>query len=565
VALDNLGKVTLDEGKLIQHVLESNDFSWDSSRAIREMWDANWATYNNQFDFRDKLPFQSKNFLPKVKMAVRMMVSIIKQSMIKADQFFKFEGLNEDSKEVERDIEDTLMRVMDQARYKQKKFGRTVFLGLLENMMITKIYPKPLAQPPIHPLQDTEFVVQPVSAYDFRIDPQGRNRYVIHRVKMDLADYKRLARQGTYRIETIKELEEDFQEAEEEVREKIREGQIDVPKQTSRKEVELLEYWGDVDDVHGERILENITMTIVNRKSLARAPMKNPYRHGKPPFVWGPIFEKFGSVYHEGFVDGVLPLARMINENLNLTLDANTASSIKAFEVNLDFVHNPSALKSGIYPGKTIQTRGVPPGSQAIKEIQLGEVSQSAQFIQQFLDREFQNGTGINEFIGGFSTSGSKTATETKVKAGQSQSFTQSIAQNIEDNVLEPSIEMLYSLILQYNPELLGERVAGISADKLQFQFIAKGISEILFQQQDLAELFQWIGMVANTPIAQKLNWDSIGKASARLANQDPKKVFITETQQPPEVDQGLTRPQENENQNIINLEQQQLQGRANG
>lgn len=560
MALDSLGVVTLDEDSLIQYVLDSNQATLDAIRPIRDTWDQNWATYNNHFDFSEKLDYQSQNYLPKVKMAIRMMTAILKQSLIKADQFFKFKGLNEESEHLEKDIEDTLSRLLDQARFKQKTFGRGTFLGLLENLIVFKVYPRPLTVAPIHEAQDMEFVITPVSAYDFRIDITRRGRFVIHRTKMDFADYKKLAKQGVYRKDTVVQLEADFSEIDEDWKEKNREGVLDTPPPNQRREVELLEFWGDVDDEQGNRKLENITMTVANGKVLARAPMKNPYRHGKPPFVWGPIFEKYGSTYHEGFTDGVLGIARMINENLNLTLDANTASSIKAFEVNLDFVHNPSSLKSGIYPGKTIQTRGVPPGAQAVKEIQLGEVSQSAQFVQQFLDKEFQNGTGINEFIGGFSTSGSKTATESKIKSGQSQSFTQSIAQNIEDNNLEPVIEMLFSLVLQYNPEILGERVAAVPASVLKFNFLAKGISEIMFQQQDLSELFQWIGMVSNTPVAQKLNWLEIGKMSARLSNQDPNKVFLEEQAQSPEVGQGPTNPEVDQAQSDEAQQQQMMQ-----
>jgi len=395
------------------------------------------------------------------------------------------------------------------------------------------------------------------SAYNFSIDPLKRNRYVIHRIKMDLADYKRLVRQGVYRAESLNDLISDFEHQDLEYREKLREGVTDVPKPAFRKEVELLEFWGDVDNAKGERVLENVTFTVANRKVLARLPIKNPYRHGKPPFIWGPIFEKYGSTYHEGFVDGVLGIARMINENLNLTLDANTAASMKAFEVNLDYIHNPTSLKSGIYPGKTIQVKGVPSGMQAIRELNLGEVSPSAQFIQTFLDREFQNGTGINEFIGAFSTAGSKTATETKVKAGQSQSFTQSVAQNIEDNNLEPLIEMVYSYMLQYNPEIFGERVAAVSAEKLKFQFVAKGISKILMQSQELNELFSWIGMVSKTPIASALNWRGIAEMSVRLINQDPDKVLLQQQADDADVDRGLTEPEENQEQNLIQLQQQ--------
>lgn len=544
--LESLGTKGYTEDQLVQHCLEANQAVWDSTRVIRSQWDDHWALYNGQFDFSEKQKWQSRQHIPKSKMAVRVTKSVLKQALLKADNFFAFRGLNEDSREVEKDIEKGLLRIFEQAMFKQKIFTQGLFLGLLENLIVFKVFPQEMrpSDRPIHESQEFKLVIKPIRARDFRIDTTGRNRFVIHRTKMDLADFKKLVSRGVYRKDALDAVIQDFVDYEQEYREKIQEGLVDIEKPSWRKEVELLEYWGDVDDAKGNRIYENVTFTVVNRKALARYPIQNPFRHGRPPFVWGPIIEKAGSVYAEGFLDAASRIDRMLTETMNLVLDSNTASSVKAYEVNLDWIHNPSELKSGIYPGKVIKTRGVPPGGQAIREFMLGQVSPQSFQVLTFLDRSFQEATGVNEFIAGTMGAGDKTATETKIKTSQSQSLMHAVAQDIEDNVLEDLIEMGYSVMLQYNPEVYGERVLRVPANVLKFEYSARAMSKILSQIDDLQQIFMWIGMVSKTPIAQKINWDKIGEMSVRLINQDPRDLLLMEEAKPRDVGVPNNLPQ---------------------
>lgn len=530
---------------LIEHCKKANQNILDTYSTTRRRWDDAHATYNNQFDFSDKAPWQSKNFVPKFQMAVRTTRALMKQSLIKADRFFAFEGLNEKVRDVEKDIEDALYRILDQAEFKQRQFSRAVFLGLLENLMIFKVYPVPLEshEEPIDSKQEFKIKIVPISAYDLRIDPRNRGRMLIHHTKMDLADYRALVKQGVYTKDSLEYVTEDFSKADDELKERLRNNEPDLPRPEFRKEVDLLEYWGDVDDNKGNRIHENVTFTVVNEKALARHPIENPFRHKQPPFIFGPIIERFGSTYHEGFGDGVIGLARMMNEMWNVSIDAASAASADAHEVNLDYVHNPSELKSGIYSGKVIKTRGVPPGASAVTNIQLGRISPENLQVIASLDREFQNGTGVNEFISGMVGVGDKTATEVKQKAGQSIGFMQAVAEEIEDNVLEPLIEMVYSLTLQYNPELFGDRVNSLPIQDLRFLKKAKALSKVLSQVENMQQLFMWINMVAKTPIASKINWDAIAQDSLHYLNLDPRRILISEQIQPPQVGQGPTNP----------------------
>lgn len=563
-ALDALkdGKIEkLTDEELVNHSVSFREYVETATRLKMDRMQAAWNAYLGIVDFSEKAPWQSKNKLPKFSQAVRISKNTMKQSIIKADDFFAFEGITDDSREVEKDITLGVKRVLEQSKFKEKKFANAVFRGLLENLMIYKTWVEELGDElPVHPDQEFKFPIQVVSTFDMFIDPTGRRKALIHKIKQDLSDYKRLVNRGVYTKESLEMVMENFERTEEELRERVRMGLQDAPKPTWRKEVELLEYWGDVDDNMGNTVYRNVTYTVVNGVALARKPIDNPFKHKKAPFVWGPIFEIDGSEYHEGFADHVLELANMINETTNMILDSSLAASVKAYEVDMNYVQNPSSLKSGIYPGKVIQVNGVPPGAQAIREFSLGSVDQTSLQVLASLDREFQNATGINEFISGIVGVGDKSATEVRQKSAQSMGFMQAVAEDIEDNSITPLVEMVYSNILQYNPEILGQRVNQLSIQDLKFRFNVKGMSKILRQADELSQIFQWIGMVTKTPVGQQVNWQEIAKMSARLINQDPVKLLLQAANESKEVDQGVPNPQMAQEQGKLQI-LKQMQG----
>lgn len=527
----------VDDGMLVQHCLHARDYVKDTIRAKIDRWEENWQVYNNQWNWDDKAEWQSKNYLPKFSQAVRMVKAIMKQSLIKSDDFFEFDGTTDKAKEIERDITLAVKRVLDQSEFKQKHFSKGLFRGLLENLIIYKTWVEPLGEDErIHENQVYKFPIKAISAFDLFIDPTGRGKFVIHKTKMDLSDYRRMVDRGVYEKDSLPLVNAHFARMEDEFKEKSRMGVSDIKPPPWRKEVELLEYWGDVDNKEGDTVHRNVTFTVVNGVALARKPIPNPFRHKKPPFIWGPIFEKEGSEYHEGFGDHVIGIASMINESLNMVLDSNLAASIKAYEVDLNLLHNPGDAKSGVYPGKVFKTNGVPPGSQAVRDFSLGNVNPMSLNILSSLDREFSNATGVNEFVSGTVGVGEQTATEVKQKAGQSLGFMQAISEDIEDNVLTKLVDMTYQNILQYNPEIFGDRVNQMSVDDLRFKYVVKGMSKILKQTEKMGQLFQWIGMVAKTPIGQKINWDSIAEMSARMIDYEPRQLLLNDQQMSPNV-----------------------------
>ena len=558
--LGDLGVENTKKVDLVQYCVSAVEYTEDQIRVKKSQWMSNWMEYLGNIDYADKADWQSRGHLPKFKQAVRVAQKTLKSAIIKADDFFTFKGQNAASIEIQEDITKGVKKVLEQSKFKQRHFGNGVFRALLESLTIFKTWVQPLTQDPIAQNQEFEFPVTVVSAFDLFIDPTCRRKFIIHRIKKDLSDFRKDCQAGVYDKNLLEQITSDFEYQDDEMKEKVRQGLIDAAKPAWRKEVELLEFWGSVDDDDGDTAYENVTFTVVNRRYLGRSPQKNPFEHGLPPFVFGPIFEIDGSEYPETFGDQVLGICTMIDESYNLAIDAAAAESIKAFVLNMDYLHNPTELKAGIYPGKVVRVTGVPAGTQPLQDINLGRLAPENLQLMGALDREFQNSTGINEFISGIVSGASgTTATEVKQKSAQSMGFLQATAEDMEDNVLEPFVFMVYKNIMQYNPEIFGDRVNSIPKDEIYVDYEVKGMSKILQQADEFGKLMQWVGMFSQTPAGQKINWDQIAKDGARLVSLDPQRVFLDEAVAPQVPGQNPTMPEQVQSAQASQL--QALQG----
>lgn len=532
----------ITEEELVEFWKETFNEDDNSRKPIMSHIDDAWNVYNNYYDFSDKAKWQSQNFLPKFKNAVRDGSGILTKSLVSARQFFTIEGENDESKALEKDIETTISRILDQSNFVES-FGESITAGLLENLVIFKTFLLPLTENdrPIHPDQRYKVAISPTSIYNFWLDATGREHHKHHRVTMDLADYRRLVKDGVYEKSSLDYVVDDYRNKDIAYKETIRKGQTDVVKPAWRKEVELMEYWGHVDDPYGNRLFSNVTFTVVDRQWLARRPIKNTY--GKDPFVYGPIVKKPFSNYHEGFGDGVIPTIKLMVEILNQEVDANLYASIMAFVLHTDYVTSPTQLKSGVYPAKTLFVKGVPPGVKVLEALKLGEANPNGMALLAAMDREVQNGTRITDQVAGLQGASTKTATEYKGRIGQNLSSLSSLAEDIELRVIDKTIERIYDLLLEWNPEIFGPNIHNVSKEKLKFKFKARGMSQLLQREAEAQKAMMFLNIIGKTPLAQKVNWDEIGKKVVDALNWDPKKIFLSTATASPEVGQPEPQP----------------------
>ena len=594
---DFAGAVGEEETDIMQVSLEYFKEADNARRPLKKTWDRVWDLYNNYYDYSKKASWQSKGFIPKISGALRVGTALLKKALIRAKDFFTVETSYKEYQQYTYPIVKNLMMWVNKIGF-VNTFVESLTAGMLSSLMVFKVYwktsepeqnelngsvlgavenvveDKKSAKDKINdllvniglkdgkPSRKGELRIVAIDPFDFWLDPSGRNKYQIHRILMDLADIVVLAEdpKNKYEKAEIDLIKEDFRRQELDYQKAVREGK-GIPTTTTsfRKQVEVMEYWGDIMDGEGRYVHRNVTWSIANMKYIIRKPIANPFDHGMSPFVWGPLVLKPFSVYHKGFFEDGYAIAYNETEIMNMALDTNAFAGAKAFEIDLDIVYNPEEFKNGIYPGKVYRKRTGGQGQQMIRELSLGNVNPQLLRLYQEIDREWQNSTGLTEFITGKpATRGRPTATETVTKGQQAQSIIEDLATDMEEKILSPLFERAFQVCFQYQRDFT-DPVLKDFADKLQmlagsdvkerrrilydklFLFKVSGLSTVLAKAGEMQKAMQFLDIIGKVPqFVAKVNVDNILAKMVDGFNWDAKEVLLPEgVQNPPPPQPG--------------------------
>lgn len=600
---DALSANTADE------VLQISSSYWqeaiDGRLPIKKIWDKIWELYNNKYDFTEKMAWQSKGIIPKLPTAAKSASAFLKRSLIRARTFFT---VRTDKQEYKPIIPAIIKNIMAQLRKCKfvNNFVESLNGALLASLMIFKVYWEPagsgqdisnvsevaggtelskekpqgaigkffemlgvtMGDGASIKLKEGVLRVVPIDPYDFLLDPTGRQEYCIHVYKMELYKLKKLAKNKSnkYDIEVVNQIEGGFLQQTEEYEKAKRENRN--PKTLSvRKEVLLKEFWGNLVDSSGKLIKSNCTWTTINDTHVLRKPIDNEFLHGKWPFVYGPLLRKAFSVYHKGFFEDGYSLAISITDIFNIASDTNKFASINAFEIDVDMIHDPEQLKTGIYPGKVIKKSSGGLNLPLIREIGLGKINPQNLRLYQEADREWQNSNGLTEFLMGKPASrGRPTATEVVEKGKQAGMLIEDLALDIEDYVFIPLLEMIFAVLIQYQRDFSDLRIAGFSNEVITFmeslaylsdeekrvlfkdrifEFETRGMSGVIRKAGEFQKIIQFLGTVKEIPaIAQRLNLDYFITNLVESMEWDPQEVLLpAQGQQPQQPVPGQTPP----------------------
>jgi len=233
-----------------------------------------------------------------------------------------------------------------------------------------------------------------VDIFDFFVSPEAQEvqdaSYVVHRVFRTRQHLERLARQGKYHLPEDTDWDSLGSTANGPNPHVERLGNIGQgpgdQSQTAKgtKLVELREFWTD-----------DVVFTIAGEKALIRCE-KNPYAHGEKPFVRivdHMVQQEFWGVGEleplEGIQDTINSLWNSRIDNVKLVLN-------KMFAVSVDYLENENDLR--IRPGGVIRLREGVPIDQAIKPIDLGEVTDKAYEEASEMERLSEKVTGVSAY-----------------------------------------------------------------------------------------------------------------------------------------------------------------------
>lgn len=447
-------------------------------------------------DWSHKRSGQSAEFLPKLSVAAEQMGSFIKRGLVQFGDWF--------SVRVDAELEGTvgsgqIVRLLDcflrnlwagnnKSTAINIILGDAAKNGLLESLMILKVHGgmtkrrRLVMEPGELEVSDTGEIspgepeatfeeedewrlrVDLVRPEDYYPDPTGAGLYEIHRVERDLHEVQRMAEEGTYDKEAVKQLiDTTFTRPEDEERSDHDRDQQEATEPGFRKRVVLDEFWGTLLNDDGTIAHENIVATIANDRFLIRPPEPNPFWHQESPFVVSPLTRVPWSVWHKALYDNAAQLNLALNEMFNLMLDGGISAVWGIKQVRIEDLEDPSQISGGIQQGSTLAVKStLPHQAKVLETVSEGNVPQDAMAIFEFVDREFTQAALTNEVKLGNLPAKQVRATEI-VEASQSQALTlDGIVSDLESGFINDLLRKSWLTILQNADSLPEDAFTGI-------------------------------------------------------------------------------------------------------
>lgn len=512
----------------------------------------NWDTYHLKGDFSQKREGQSKEFLPKLFVAVEQATGIIKKALINFDQWMELDEFGPKD-----EIFDMNTIAMVDRFYMERADIRTKITdcmknGFMEALATAKVHGgykkrayyeatskenpdekefrefalnpkdrKPLKkQLKKHIKKVWQLIIDVVDAVNYFPDVKGRGLYEIQTCEKDLFEIVKLSTgpDAIYDKSVVDQISSSYVEDEDKRSERAKDG-LERDDYVTRKMVKLTEFYGTILDQTGKIIKENCIATIANDLFLIRKPEDNPFWHEESPFISAPLVRVSGSVWHKAIGDAPAFLNNTLNDIFNLMVDGGMNAAMNACEVNPDWLKNPGQVSNGVRPGDTILTSSrKPPGEQAIRPVQVGKVPNDALQMYNLIDSEFQASAFTNDIRMGQQPG--KTTTATAIASADSAvtGLFDYLAKDIEDVFMEPLFEKCHLVIWQNMEEiddeeliaLLGEeKVAQINSIPKEERFArvtnrakfrCKGLSAVLNRFRDVARFQNLLQVIASNP-----------------------------------------------------------------
>ncbi len=518
-------KIKMTDEEILSYIKscyrESNDYF---QADIKPNMDECWELYRIRRDYSDKEDWQAKHVNPRAFASVEIATSLVKKSLMYVRDFFTVKGQEKRDKVKEGLVKELLLFYIKRSKF-FIKFLESLKMCLIGGFGCIKITwrrweeeiigfenvyentPYILFGIPIPGLskkflkrneilktiQKSEPIVESTDPAMLRIDPfckiTSRPKYVIEIEEVDFSAISKLANEGIYEnidvlteTQTISKSENKGSNIDTEnvhgremIESSVDEGPVDAEKSEKRKPIVLWHFWGDIEvekEISPEKKLqlyENYNIVVANGKYIIRKK-KNPYSHGKYPYIFIPAIIAPFRFYPIGIIEPVKSTLDYEDDLHNWILDALKFDILSMFGIDVDALEDP-ANDLEVAPGKFIklkagQTQNI---NSLIQKISQGSANIGiAMQMVGMMDRIVQLASGVVDPLMGMSTKGEQTATEFRGSLTQSTIKFESIARDIEEIALNPALEMLYQLVIQNMDTGMWLEITGEDGNQLQ-------------------------------------------------------------------------------------------------
>jgi hypothetical protein len=538
-----------------------------------------WSLYNNEYDWAEKAWWQHKSPIPKVRSAVDKAVALFRKTLLRMNPFY---GIQAESKMGRTKGRFTMMLTdyhLDQAAAVEVMVD-AFKVGLITSESILKIWWMRTREfkPEVETIDKEEMTYEfgvptgknvtserqaklkehtkgklgfaCVNPDNFWIVPGTRGRMVIERDECSLNELESLAEEGIYDKDAVKRLREKLHNvtpiSQDTTPDITKEGRPSFNQYL--RPIDLYHFWGDIYDYNGKLVKCDAAFTLAGEDTLIRKPRDNPFFHKEPPYILGTPYKIPFSTYNRGMVEDVMEIAKSITEMANLVADGALYDAMKAFAIDVDQLDDPSEARQGLYPGKTFLRKSgnaSVPGEQLIQTVEVGKVPQESMNMIGLFERYFQEGSYINEWVGGQGSKGNRTLGEVNIKTQSALEGLDESARNLEVTLIEPSLTMVAKVVYQYHEEYTIARLmdnypnVAIMLQGMQpaerysimmgdFSFQMRGLSIMIERQQRIGELKEILQLLSYLPgFIERLNPDATLEEVLMPLGWDPSKLLI--------------------------------------
>jgi hypothetical protein len=467
----------------------------------------NFDCYHLKQDWSYKNKGQSREFLPKMAMAVEQAANFIQQGLVDIGEWFRVEtlpGVNEDGLRIKtKDIYLILEKQLQKAGF-NLRINEASKLGLIGSLMIAKVSGKYVNKPIYRAeteLKNGSFKkklikkedkvwqleISLVRQEDYYPDPTGRGLYEIQDLYMDYYELLALAsgKNAIYDLDEVKKLSGSSDSDVDNDSNKAREtGLVSINNSGYRKQIKISEIWGNILDEEGNLLHENVVCTIANDQYVIQKPTPNPFWHSESPFVTFSILSVPHSPWGKALMDAPAMLNKAYNEMFNLVLDGGMMSVHGIKQLRKNWLDDESQVEEGIEPGTTLLVNNAcPPGGQVLERVDTATVPSDGMNVLNLLNQEHHAASMTNDLRMGVASFRAVKATEV-VEANQTMtSMFTGMAKNIEGDeksgFITPILQKAWKVCAQNMNDFDSNEMKALLGDKKVNLILAMGKEEL--------------------------------------------------------------------------------------
>lgn len=497
----------------------------DTARQDRIMQNrVNFDSYNLRQDWSYKQKGQSREFLPKMSMAVEQAANFLQQGLTDIGEWFRVEpqpGFPEELMKIKpKDIFLLMNRQLGKTGF-MNKVGDAAKLGLIGSLMIAKVGGKYVSKPiyrtktelkdgsykkKLVKIEDKvwELDISLVRQEDYYPDPTGRGLYEMQDMYIDYHEVEAMAKgpNKIYDLKAVEQLKGQYStEGDDKEYQKYRETGVNTTNHGYRNQIKVTEIWGNILNEQGDLIYENVVCTIANDQFVIQKPTPNPYWHGESPFVTNAIVSVPHSVWGKALMDAPALLNKAINEMFNLTLDGGMMAVHGIKQIRKNWLEDASQVDDGISPGTTLTVNSqCPPGASVLERVDTSTVPADGLNVLNLLSQEFNVSALTNDLRMGVASFRAVKATEVVEASNTITSMFSGMAKNIEGETdsgfITPILQKSWKVIAQNMKDLDSNEVKALLGEKRSAELSALGNEEI-FADSVQSSLFRVFGISA--------------------------------------------------------------------